>query len=150
MIDLVRVGEKIAALRAERSMSQEELAQKLYVSRQAVSAWEVGKSAPSIDNVIELARLYKVSFEEILCLNEPALTLSKHDLFEGRDRAYVIRGVSEGKIQCDLPALFHECTGDERILLLRAIARGRLPFDERLADKLTKEEKVILEGGCHR
>lgn len=150
MIDLVRVGEKIAALRAERSMSQEELAQKLYVSRQAVSAWEVGKSAPSIDNVIELARLYKVSFEEILCLNEQALTLSKHDLFEGRDRAYVIRGVSEGKIQCDLPALFHECTGDERILLLRAIARGRLPFDERLADKLTKEEKVILEGGCHR
>ena len=150
MIDLVRVGGKIAALRIKRSLSQEELAQKLYVSRQAVSAWEVGKSAPSIDNVIELSRLYKVSFEEILCLNEPSLPFPKKGLFEGRDRAYVLREVAEGKIQCDLPALFHDCTGDERVLLLRAIARGRLPYDERLSDKLTIEEKVFLEGGSHR
>ncbi len=52
MIDLVSVGAKISHFREENGYSQEALASKLFVSRQAISAWEVGKSAPSIDNII--------------------------------------------------------------------------------------------------
>lgn len=45
------IGSRIQALRKERGMSQEELANKLSVSRQTVSQWETGQTAPSIDNI---------------------------------------------------------------------------------------------------
>ena len=52
--------------RAERGMSQEQLAEKLGVSRQAVSKWENGTSDPSTSNLLAIARLYGVSAEELL------------------------------------------------------------------------------------
>lgn len=48
------IGSRIQALRKERGMSQEELANKLSVSRQTVSQWETGQTAPSIDNIYTL------------------------------------------------------------------------------------------------
>lgn len=50
------IGSRIQALRKERGMSQEELANKLSVSRQTVSQWETGQTAPSIDNIYTLKR----------------------------------------------------------------------------------------------
>ncbi|MCI2111090.1 MAG: helix-turn-helix domain-containing protein [Bacilli bacterium] len=148
MIDLVSVGKKIASLRNAGGYSQEALAGRLYVSRQAVSAWELGKSAPTIDNVIELSALFNVSFEEILCLNEEPIALPRDDPFAGRDRSYVIRGVAEGKIHADLPSLFPFCTIEERMRLLRAAKKGALPISERLRSVLTIEEtNYLFEGG---
>ena len=65
MIDFVKVGNKIATLRKQKGLSQEELAEKLYVTRQALSKWENG-SVPSIDIVLQLAKSFDVSFEELL------------------------------------------------------------------------------------
>lgn len=53
-------------LRKEAGLSQEELADKLAVSRQAVSKWERGEALPDTDNLIRLARLYNVSIDEIV------------------------------------------------------------------------------------
>ncbi len=53
-------------LRKERGLSQEELADKLSVSRQAVSKWERGEALPDTDNLIRLAKLYNVSIDEIV------------------------------------------------------------------------------------
>ena len=47
----MEIGERIAQLRKSRNLSQEELAEKLLVSRQIVSLWESGKSLPSTDNI---------------------------------------------------------------------------------------------------
>ena len=58
--------EKLYELRRASGMSQEELAEKLGVSRQAVSKWESGASDPSTANLIAIAELYGVSAEEIL------------------------------------------------------------------------------------
>ena len=58
--------EKLYELRRASGMSQEELAEKLGVSRQAVSKWESGASDPSTANLIAIAKLYGVSAEEIL------------------------------------------------------------------------------------
>jgi len=49
------IGNRIKALRTEKKLSQEYLAEKLGVSRQAVSKWESGASSPSTDNLIALA-----------------------------------------------------------------------------------------------
>jgi len=62
------IGAKLASLRKERNYSQEALAETLRVSRQAISKWERGEASPDTDNLIALARLYKVSLDELVGL----------------------------------------------------------------------------------
>ena len=60
--------EKLYELRRASGMSQEELAEKLGVSRQAVSKWEGGGAQPELQKLIELSKLYNVSVDELLSL----------------------------------------------------------------------------------
>ena len=60
------MAEKITMLRKRSGWSQEELAEKLGVSRQAVSKWENGSSDPSTTNLIALASLFDITPEEML------------------------------------------------------------------------------------
>ena len=62
----VTTGEKIAALRRENGINQEELAEKLGISRQAVSKWEAGAAEPSVENYRELGRVFGVPVDELL------------------------------------------------------------------------------------
>ena len=66
--DTVRkaLGEVLRAHRVRCKMTQEFLAERLGVSRQAVSKWENGTSDPSTSNLMALAKLYGVSVEELL------------------------------------------------------------------------------------
>ena len=64
-------GEKLQALRRERGLSQEALAEQLQVSRQAVSKWELDAARPDIDNVLALAALFEVSTDYLL-LDRPS------------------------------------------------------------------------------
>ena len=60
--------EKLYELRRASGMSQEKLAEKLGVSRQAVSKWESGATQPELSKLIELSKLYSVSVDELLSL----------------------------------------------------------------------------------
>lgn len=60
------VGEKIQKYRKAFGMSQEELGQKLYVSRQTISLWEKDQTVPTIDNLMRLREVFGVSVDEIL------------------------------------------------------------------------------------
>ncbi len=60
------VSNSIKKLRQEKKLSQEELAEKLYVTRQAVSNWENGKTQPDIDTITKLANIFDVSVERII------------------------------------------------------------------------------------
>ena len=60
------VGERIISLRTASSLSQGQLAERMGVSRQAVSKWESGTSDPSTSNLLALAKLYGVSAEDLL------------------------------------------------------------------------------------
>lgn len=60
------LGERIKAHRTRCGMSQELLAEKLGVSRQAVSKWETGTAEPSTSNLLALARAFNISTEELL------------------------------------------------------------------------------------
>ena len=60
------LGETLKAHRVSSKMTQEFVAESLGVSRQAVSKWENGTSDPSTSNLLALAKLYKVSAEELL------------------------------------------------------------------------------------
>lgn len=60
------VGEKIQKYRKGLDLSQEELGQKLLVSRQTISLWEKDQTVPTIDNLIRLRKIFGVSVDEIL------------------------------------------------------------------------------------
>ena len=60
------LGKKIQQLRKENGLSQEELASKLTISRQAVSKWELGESMPDTENVVQLSKLFGVSTDYLL------------------------------------------------------------------------------------
>ncbi len=58
--------EIIVKLRTERSLSQDELAEKLYVTRQAVSRWETGETIPNTETLKLLSKLFDVSINTLL------------------------------------------------------------------------------------
>ena len=62
----IEIANRLVELRKKNGLSQEELADKLGLSRQAVSKWERAESSPDTDNLICLAKLYNVSLDELL------------------------------------------------------------------------------------
>lgn len=62
----MRFEEKIVELRKQRGLSQEELAEQLGVSRQAVSRWELGSTMPDIPNLLQLCELFGVSADYLV------------------------------------------------------------------------------------
>lgn len=62
----MELKERLAQLRKDRSLSQNDLAEKLNVSRQAISRWEQGTAVPSSDNLIYLSRLYGITLDELV------------------------------------------------------------------------------------
>lgn len=60
------IGDKLKEARLKKNMTQEEVAEKIFVSRQSISNWENNKTYPDIGNVIALSDLYDVSLDELL------------------------------------------------------------------------------------
>ena len=61
----ITTANRLYELRKQHGYSQDELADKLNVSRQAISKWERSESSPDTDNLIALAKLYGVSLDEL-------------------------------------------------------------------------------------
>ncbi len=62
----IETANRLLQYRKENNLSQEELAEKIGVSRQAVSKWERAEASPDTDNLIRLAEIYGVSLDEML------------------------------------------------------------------------------------
>ena len=65
------LAERLAALRKRAGLSQGDVAERLNVSRQAVSRWETGLTVPATDNLSRLGRLYGVTLDELLSYSAP-------------------------------------------------------------------------------
>lgn len=62
----MNIGDKLKQARLNKKMTQEEVADKLYVSRQSISNWENNKTYPDLGNVLALSDLYEISLDELL------------------------------------------------------------------------------------
>ena len=62
----MKLNERLISLRKDKRMSQQDLAEALNVSRQAVSRWEVGIAIPSMDNLLALSKLFGVPTDELM------------------------------------------------------------------------------------
>lgn len=71
-------NEKLQELRKNRGLTQEELAEVLYVSRTTISKWELGRGYPSIDSLKDISRFFSVSIDDLLS-GEKLLTLAEKE-----------------------------------------------------------------------
>lgn len=79
-------GEKIQKLRNQKKWTQEQLAEKLYVSRTAISKWESGKGYPSIDLLKDIAKLFNKTIDELLS-SEQIIDIAKNENISNMKRA---------------------------------------------------------------
>ena len=88
---MVNIGKNIRALRTRRKMTQDELAEKLYVSRQTVSNYETGKTRPDIDTLIKIAEIMDVDVN-VLIYGIP----SQKDASDGRIQNLILLAATAG------------------------------------------------------
>ena len=65
-MDVVKIGKFIASLRKEKKITQQELSEKLIISRENVSKWERGVNMPTPETLLKLSEIFEVSINEIL------------------------------------------------------------------------------------
>lgn len=58
--------EKLKALRLKHKLTQEELGEKLYLSRASISSYEIGRNEPNIETIIAVADLFNITTDELL------------------------------------------------------------------------------------
>lgn len=71
-------NEKLQELRKQKGLTQEQLAQALFVSRTAISKWESGRGYPNIDSLKEIAKFFSITIDELLS-GEQVLTIAEED-----------------------------------------------------------------------
>lgn len=118
-----KLGLNLQEIRKQNKLSQEALAEKLGVSRQAISKWERGESAPDTENLIALSRIYGVSIDELLGNAAPE---PKADLYE--------EPVTETTPEYNVPQTEEKLSFKER----RAIEKAKPPLYPRLKSFLLK------------
>jgi repressor LexA len=69
-MDMIEIGKRIKEIRLERGLSQERMGEILSVSQDTVSLWEKGKSVPTAEFLVAIAKNFEVSVDYILCLKE--------------------------------------------------------------------------------
>lgn len=85
----MELSQKLKELRKKQGLTQLELAERLFVSRQAISGWEAGTSRPSTENLQSLSRLFNIPLETLL--NDTAEEQAKEEgkgQGLGKDRRY--------------------------------------------------------------
>ncbi len=65
-------NEQLICLRKQKGMSQEQLGEKIGVTRQTVSKWELGETTPDMDKLIELSKLFGISIDELVGKDAPS------------------------------------------------------------------------------
>ena len=94
-------NEKLQELRKQKGLTQEELAQVLYVSRAAVSKWESGRGYPNIDSLKAIASYFSVTIDELLSSDE-VLTIAEED---HKQKETHVRDLVFGLLDCSIATL---------------------------------------------
>ena len=88
------LGEKIKQFRVEHNLTQEELASKLFVTRNAVSKWENNNGYPCIDTLKDIAKLLNVTIDELLCENDAEEVKENYSGKYNKNKKYVYSGIT--------------------------------------------------------
>ena len=73
----MNLGKKLFELRKSKHLSQEQVAEKLHVTRQTVSNWELGETTPDLNQAKELAKFYSISLDDLVGLDTKNILTEK-------------------------------------------------------------------------
>lgn len=111
--------ERLQELRKQKGLTQEELAQALFVSRTAVSKWESGRGYPNIDSLKAISAFFSVTIDELLSSKE-ALTLAEED---HRQKERHLHSLIFGLLDCSaLLLLFLPFFAEKEEGMIRAVS----------------------------
>ena len=83
----MELNEKLQELRKQKGLTQEELAEALYISRTAISKWESGRGYPNIDSLKAIAKYFSVSVDDLLS-GEELLTVAEEEIKQTNSNFY--------------------------------------------------------------
>lgn len=98
----MELHEKLQDLRKRAGLTQEELAEQLYVSRTAISKWESGRGYPNIDSLKALAKYFRITIDELLS-GEELLCLAEKD---SKQKEHHLRDLVFGLLDCSTAIFF--------------------------------------------
>lgn len=139
-MDVKKMGGFLKTLRKERGLTQEQLAETLYVSGRTVSRWETGTSMPELDILIQMAEFYDVELKEILDGERKGEAMNQElqeTLYKVADynKLEKEKAVKAGNLAFGLT--FFVCTA---AIIIQLIVMGTLPF-------VMGETVTLLTGG---
>ena len=100
--DIMEFNVKLQELRKRRGLTQEELAEILFVSRTAISKWESGRGYPNIDSLRAISKFFGVTIDELLS-GEELLTIVEED---SRQKENHLRTLTFGLLDCSVVMFF--------------------------------------------
>ena len=118
-------NEKLQELRKQKGLTQEELAEVLFVSRTAISKWESGRGYPNIDSLKAIAKFFEVTIDELLSGDE-LLTIAEEDT---KQKERTLRDLVFGLLDCGMALLLF------------------LPFFGQKADGIIQEVSLLVLNG---
>ena len=114
-------GKKIKKLRTDNGLTQDELAEKIYVTRTAISKWESGRGFPNIESLKTISKYFSVSLDELLS-GEEILAIAEND---NKQKERTLRDLIFGLLDCGMALLLF------------------LPFFGQKADGVIREVSLI-------
>lgn len=111
--------EKLQLLRKQKGLTQENLAEILYVSRTAISKWESNRGFPNIESLKAISKFFAVSLDELLS-GEEILTIAEHD---HQQKERTMRDLIFGLLDCSMGLLlFFPFFGQELAGVIKAVS----------------------------
>ena len=138
------LGERLVELRKKHGYSQQEIADRLSVTRQTISNWECGQGAPALDKAAELAAIYRISLDGLAGLagerEAPAVDL--HILKKLEGRRCQLEFTEENTIDAVMDGLLNNA--NVRILEVGE-SRVRIEYERKKEDAMFQKETVVRE-----
>jgi transcriptional regulator with XRE-family HTH domain len=147
MLDLTKIGNTIETLRKEKNMTQDELASKLFVSRQAVSKWETGNSIPSIEVMVLLTELFGIGIEYLI----DDAAVSNKDIVKQIEQlprqAVFSNFIKSDQLEHDFKSYFYLFNTEERKFFINLVIQNKLKLSYQVMwPHLNMEERFYLLG----
>lgn len=126
MLNLETIGKKISTLRKRQDLTQNDLSEILFVTHQAISKWENGKSIPSIEILYEMTKLFNVSIDYLL--DDTQIDQNDYQTkFRNMKREVVIASYLQSKDpNAELKDIFYLLNQLERNLIISLIINQKL------------------------
>lgn len=135
-------ADKLKELRKSKNMSQEQLAEKLYVSRQAITKWENGSGLPDIENIVAISALFNESLDNLL--SEEKSLMTKHEFLYESSTEYDLDEEKRLDIKIGTAhEVIVERTASEKIQIL--VASNKLNYLEQQVKVKIEESSKLMD-----